>query len=135
MPHGISLEGPTLAPEKKRGPLPFPEKCIFLQFVSRETYKFKTLPSVMYLTPEIKKEIFAKWGKSETDTGTSEGQIALFTHRISHLTEHLKKHKKDHATKLSLLKLVGKRRRLLKYLQDNDIQRYRTVIADLGIRK
>ncbi len=89
----------------------------------------------MYLTPEIKKEIFAKWGKSETDTGTSEGQIALFTHRISHLTEHLKKHKKDHATKLSLLKLVGKRRRLLKYLQDNDIQRYRTVIADLGIRK
>ena len=92
---------------------------------------------IAYLTPEEKKEIFAKYSftKSATDTGSAEAQIALFTHRIQYLTEHLKEHKKDHATRLGLLKLVGKRRRMLDYLTKNDIARYRLVIAELGIRK
>lgn len=89
------------------------------------------------MTPEIKKELFAQHGynKSATDTGSPESQIALFSTRINHLTEHLKKHKKDYATRLGLLKLVGKRRRLLNYLYDNDITRYRSIIAELNIRK
>ena len=89
----------------------------------------------MYLTSEIKKEIFAKHGKSNTDTGSSEGQIALFSYRINHLTEHLKSNKKDYSTERSLVILVGKRRRLLNYLKDNDINRYRAIIKELGIRK
>lgn len=89
----------------------------------------------MYLTTEIKKDIFKKHGKSESDTGTSEGQIALFTHRINHLTSHLKKNKKDFATQRSLIKLVGKRRSLLDYLKDRDITRYRAIIKELGLRK
>ena len=91
----------------------------------------------MKLTTETKKELFAKSGfnKTATDTGSPESQIALFTHRISHLTEHLKVNKKDFSTRLSLLKLVGKRRRLLNYLYSNDISRYRAIIAELGIRK
>lgn len=91
----------------------------------------------MYLTQEIKKEIFAKHGhfKSATDTGSPEAQIALFTHRINYLTDHLKTHKKDHNTRLNLLKLVGKRRNLLDYLNRNDITRYRSIIAELNLRK
>jgi small subunit ribosomal protein S15 len=91
----------------------------------------------MYLTSEIKKSIFEKNSpkKSAVDSGSPESQIALFTHRIMHLTEHLKNNKKDNVTKLSLLKLVGKRRRLLNYLQKNDINRYRSIIAQLNIRK
>jgi small subunit ribosomal protein S15 len=89
----------------------------------------------MYLNSEIKKQIFEKHGKSNTDTGSPESQIALFSHRISHLTEHLKINKKDHGTRLSLLKLVGKRKKLLKYLQNNDIERYRSIIKELGLRK
>ncbi|MFN4146081.1 MAG: 30S ribosomal protein S15 [Runella sp.] len=89
----------------------------------------------MYLTSEIKKDLFKKYGKSETDTGSPESQIALFTHRINYLTGHLKTHKHDNATRLGLLKLVGKRRRLLNYLQKNDIARYRSIIAELEIRK
>jgi len=89
----------------------------------------------MYLTSEIKKEIFAKHGKSNTDTGSSEGQIALFSYRINHLTGHLKSNKKDYSTERALVILVGKRRRLLNYLKDNDINRYRAVIKELGIRK
>jgi small subunit ribosomal protein S15 len=90
-----------------------------------------------YLTPEKKQEIFEKDGfqKSKTDTGSAESQIALFTHRINYLTQHLKTHRKDHATRLGLLKLVGKRRRLLDYLIKNDITRYRAIIKALGIRK
>jgi small subunit ribosomal protein S15 len=89
------------------------------------------------MTPEKKVEIFSKFGhkKSATDTGSPESQIALFSTRINHLTEHLKVHKKDYATRLGLLKLVGKRRRLLDYLYDNDITRYRSIIAELNIRK
>lgn len=91
----------------------------------------------MYLTAEVKKQIFKDKGfnKSEADTGSPESQVALFTHRINHLTEHLKINKKDHDTKLSLLKLVGKRRRFLNYLQKVDLTRYRSIIAELNIRK
>ena len=89
----------------------------------------------MYLDPETKKGIFEKYGKSNTDTGSSESQIALFSYRISHLTEHLKLHKKDHTTERALTILVGKRRKLLTYLKDNDIERYRKIIKDLGLRK
>jgi len=89
----------------------------------------------MYLTKEKKAEIFAKHGKSATDTGTSEGQIALFTFRINHLTEHLKKNRKDYNTERSLVKLVGKRKSLLDYLIKTDVLRYRAIIKELGIRK
>ncbi len=89
----------------------------------------------MYLTADKKQELFKKYGKSENDTGSTEGQIALFTHRINHLTEHLKSHKKDFSTQRALLKLVGKRRRLLDYLKDKDIERYRSIIKALKIRK
>lgn len=91
----------------------------------------------MKLTTEAKQEIFEKHGrnKSTADTGSAESQIALFTTRIADLTEHLKVHKKDYGTRLGLLKLVGKRRRLLNYLQKNDIERYRAIIGELGIRK
>ncbi len=87
------------------------------------------------ITSAKKAEIFEKYGKNAQDTGAPEAQVALFTHRIQYLTEHLKTHKKDHATRLSLLKLVGKRRSLLKYLAKKDIERYRAIIAKLGLRK
>ena len=89
----------------------------------------------MYLTKEVKAEIFKKHGKSETDTGSTEGQIALFTHRINHLTNHLKKNRKDFNTQRSLVKMVGKRRDLLNYLVKKDIERYRAIVKDLGLRK
>jgi small subunit ribosomal protein S15 len=88
-----------------------------------------------YLTAEKKQEIFAKFGKSNTDTGSPEAQIALFSHRISHLTGHLKINKHDFATERSLKKLVGKRRRLLDYVKSKDIERYREIIKELGIRR
>ena len=89
----------------------------------------------MYLTKEKKSEIFEKHGKSATDTGSAEGQIALLTHRIKHLTNHLKENRKDFNTQRSLVKMVGKRRRLLKYLTNTDITRYRAIIKELGLRK
>ena len=89
----------------------------------------------MYLTKEVKEKIFKKHGKSEKNTGSTEGQIALFTHRINHLTQHLKKNHKDFNTERSLVKLVGKRRSLLDYLKGKDINRYRELIKELGIRK
>ena len=89
----------------------------------------------MYLNQEVKKEIFAKYGKSNTDTGSPESQIALFSHRIKHLTEHLKLNKKDYSTEYALVSLVGKRRRLLDYLKHKDIEGYRALIKDLNIRK
>lgn len=88
----------------------------------------------MYLSKEVKAEIFQKHGKSATDTGSAEGQIALFSHRISHLTGHLKSNRKDFSTQLSLQKLVGKRRALLAYLYKKDISRYRAIIKELGLR-
>ena len=89
----------------------------------------------MYLDSAKKKELFEKYGKSATNTGSAESQIALFTFRISHLTEHLKVNNKDYATERSLKMLVGKRRRLLDYLIKTDIERYRAIIKELGIRK
>ena len=89
----------------------------------------------MYLTTEKKQEFFETYGKSKEDTGSSEGQIALFTFRIAHLTAHLKTNRKDYSTQRALLKLVGKRRQLLKYLMKKDILRYREIIKKLGIRK
>ena len=89
----------------------------------------------MYLTKEVKKELFEKYGKSAEDSGSAESQIALLSTRINHLTEHLKVHKKDFSTQRGLYRLVGKRRRLLDYLIDRDIARYRKIIKELGIRK
>ena len=88
----------------------------------------------MYLSTEYKADIFAKHGKSATDTGSAEGQVALFTSRIAHLTGHLKQNKKDFSTQLSLQKLVGKRRALLAYLFKKDITRYRAIIKALELR-
>lgn len=89
----------------------------------------------MYLTSEKKLELFKEYGKSEFDTGSAEGQVALFTYRISHLTNHLKQNKKDLATERSLVRLVGKRRKLLDYLKGKDIERYRAIIKKLKLRK
>ncbi|GGC77473.1 30S ribosomal protein S15 [Flavobacterium lutivivi] len=89
----------------------------------------------MYLTKEVKEEIFAKHGGSATNTGSSEGQIALFTHRINHLTEHLKRNRHDYNTERALVKLVGKRRSHLDYLKKKDVVKYRELIKELGIRK
>lgn len=91
----------------------------------------------MNLSTAEKKDLFQSFGaqKSAQDTGSTESQVALFTHRIKHLTEHLRSHKKDSSTRLGLTKLVGKRKRLLTYLKQEDLGRYRTIIADLGLRK
>ncbi len=89
----------------------------------------------MYLTKEIKADIFKKYGGKDNNTGSTEGQVALFTHRINHLTQHLKKNHKDFNTERSLVRLVGKRRSLLDYLKKKDIVKYRELIKDLNIRK
>ena len=89
----------------------------------------------MYLDKKVKTDIFKKHGGSEKNTGSTEGQIALFTFRISHLTEHLKKNRKDFHTQRALIKLVGKRRKLLDYLYVKDITRYREIVAKLGLRR
>ena len=88
-----------------------------------------------YLNSEKKQELFNNYGKSNTDTGSAESQIALFSYRIAHLTEHLKKNKHDYGTQRSLLRLVGKRRSLLDYLKGVDIERYRAIIKALNLRK
>ena len=88
-----------------------------------------------YLMADKKQEIFAKYGKSNTDTGSPESQVALFSYRINHLTEHVKRNKKDVATRRALLRLVGKRRQLLDYLQRTDIERYRSIVKELGLRR
>jgi small subunit ribosomal protein S15 len=89
----------------------------------------------MYLTAEKKQEVFGTYGKTAKDTGSTEGQIALFSFRINHLTEHLKKNKKDFGTQRALLRLVGKRRSLLDYLKEKDIEKYRELIKALNLRK
>ncbi len=97
--------------------------------------RLKLKEDKMYITSETKKNFFKEYGKSEFDTGSPEGQIAMFTFRIKHLTEHLKVNKKDKATERSLVALVGKRRKLLDYLKEKDIERYRSIIKKLGLRK
>ena len=89
----------------------------------------------MYLDSAKKQEIFGKYGKSNSDTGSCESQIALFSYRIAHLTEHVKANRKDHSTERALVMLVGKRRRLLNYLKDRAIERSRAIITALGLRK
>jgi small subunit ribosomal protein S15 len=89
----------------------------------------------MSLTVEAKRELVQKFGKTESDTGSSEVQIALLTARINHLTEHLREHKHDHHSRRGLLMLVGQRRRLLNYLQRHHLDRYRTLIGELGLRR
>jgi small subunit ribosomal protein S15 len=89
----------------------------------------------MYLDQAKKQEIFTQYGKNAADTGSAESQIALFTYRIKHLTEHLKQNHKDFGTARSLTKLVGRRRKMLKYLYNNDIERYRAIVKALGLRK
>lgn len=89
----------------------------------------------MYLDSAKKEEIFGQYGQSTKDTGSAESQIALFSYRISHLTEHMKQNRKDHSTERALTALVGKRRALLKYLKDRDINRYRAIVKALGLRK
>ena len=89
----------------------------------------------MYLDSEKKKEIVGKYGQSNSDTGSVESQVALFSYRIAHLTEHMKQNRKDHTTERSLVKLVGKRRSLLNYLKARDIERYRALVKALGLRK
>ena len=89
----------------------------------------------MYLDAAKKQEIFGKYGKSNTDTGSPEAQIALFSYRISHLTEHMKLNRKDYSTERALTTLVGKSRSLLNYLKSRDIERYRAIVKELGLRK
>ncbi|MBQ6955211.1 MAG: 30S ribosomal protein S15 [Bacteroidales bacterium] len=89
----------------------------------------------MYLTKEKKEEIFAEYGNNTKNTGSAEAQIALFTYRIQHLTELMKKNKKDQVSERALVGLVGKRRRMLDYLKENDIERYRAIVKKLGLRK
>ena len=89
----------------------------------------------MVLTPEVKREIIDRFKQHQTDTGSPEVQIALLSNRIKYLTDHFMVHKKDHHSRRGLLKLVGQRRRLLNYLKKKDLEKYRSVIKDLGIRK
>lgn len=89
----------------------------------------------MYLTQEEKQALFEKHGKGKNDTGSAEGQIALFTQRIAHISSHLKTNQKDYNSERSLVKLVGKRRNLLDYLMKKDILRYRAIVKELGLRK
>ena len=100
-----------------------------------EYFKLFQLYTIMYLDSEKKKEIFGQYGKSNTDTGSAESQIALFSYRISRLTEHMKANRKDHSTERALVMLVGRRRSLLNYLKDRDIERYRAIVKALGLRK
>ena len=89
----------------------------------------------MTLAKEKKQELIGKFGREDGDTGSAEVQVALLTERINHLTEHLRTHPKDHHSRRGLLMMVGKRRRLLRYLESADLERYRTVVSDLGLRR
>jgi small subunit ribosomal protein S15 len=89
----------------------------------------------MPLTKDRKQELIGKFGREAGDTGSAEVQVALLTERINHLTEHLRTHTKDHHSRRGLLMMVGKRRRLLRYLESADLERYRKVVADLGLRR
>jgi small subunit ribosomal protein S15 len=89
----------------------------------------------MTLTKEKKAELIGKYGREDGDTGSAEVQVALLSERIDHLTEHLRAHRKDHHSRRGLLMLVGKRRRLLQYLERADLERYRSLVAELGLRK
>ena len=89
----------------------------------------------MPLTKDRKAELIGKYGRADGDTGSAEVQVALLTEQITDLTEHLRSHQKDHHSRVGLLKMVGRRRRLLRYLEQNDLERYRSLVADLGLRR
>lgn len=89
----------------------------------------------MTLTKDRKQELVGKYGRSETDTGSAEVQVAMLTERINELTEHLRTNSKDHHSRRGLLKMVGRRRRLLRYLERSDLERYRSLVAELGLRR
>lgn len=89
----------------------------------------------MVFTSEAKQELIERFKLHESDTGSPEVQVGLLTHRITYLTEHLKVHKKDHHSRRGLLKLVGRRRRLLNYVKNKDVKRYRAIIEELGLRR
>ena len=89
----------------------------------------------MPLTKDRKAELIGKYGRSGGDTGSAEVQVALLTERINELTEHLRNHSKDHHSRRGLLKMVGKRRRLLQYLESSDLDRYRSLVSELGLRR
>ena len=89
----------------------------------------------MSLTKEQKQELIGKYGRDDGDTGSTEVQVALLTERINELTEHLRAHSKDHHSRRGLLMMVGKRRRLLRYLESADVDRYRELVAELGLRR
>ncbi len=89
----------------------------------------------MTLTREKKQELIGKYGREGGDTGSAEVQVALLTERVNDLTEHLRTHPKDHHSRRGLLMMVGKRRRLLRYLERSDLERYRAVVSDLGLRR
>ena len=89
----------------------------------------------MYLDSAKKQEIFGKYGQSNSDTGSVESQVALFSYRLAHLTDHMRANRKDHTTERALVQLVGKRRALLNYLKARDINRYRNLVKALGLRK
>ena len=89
----------------------------------------------MSLTKDKKQELIGRFGREDGDTGSAEVQVALLTERINHLTEHLRTHRKDHHSRRGLLMMVGKRRRLLGYLERADLERYRKVVVDLGLRR
>src|SRR3954464_8809612 len=93
------------------------------------------LAARMSLTQERKQELIGKFGRSDGDTGSAEVQVALLTERINELTEHLRTHSKDHHSRRGLLMMVGKRRRLLRYLESSDVDRYRALVAELGLRR
>jgi len=103
--------------------------------ICRKVEPFNNGFIMSYLSPEKKQEIFGRYGKSNGDTGSPESQIALFTYRINHLTDHMKGNRHDFGTQRALLRLVGKRRKFLDYLKDVDIERYRAIIKELGLRK
>ena len=112
------------------------KKVVLLHPISLERVKHQNNKKHnMYLTKEKKAEIAAQYGKNAQDTGSAESQIALFTYRIQHLTELMKVNKKDQVTERALVGLVGKRRRMLDYLKDVDIERYRAIIKKLNLRK
>lgn len=104
-------------------------------FSKEAQYLYLFFNITMYLDSAKKQEIFGKYGKSNSDTGSVESQVALFSYRIAHLTEHVKANRKDHTTERALVKMVGKRRALLNYVKHRDIERYRALIKALGLRK
>ena len=109
--------------------------CLYFKILFYICGPFKKKVKTMYLSSEVKKGIFKKHGGADVNTGSAESQVALFSFRITHLTEHLKKNRHDFGTQRALINLVGKRRRILDHLQKTDIVRYRAIIKELDLRR